>query len=142
MGINTPASPERPRDRYAIVRRVLHATAVLVAIGGNLWLILWPWLDANDWSIPWPWWALMAGACETAAFALRPQEAGDEPSDGMEAWLRIGCGGIVGFFSGILWAFIHWSGKNAGAVYVASAVVGAVVFGALSLRFGDRFWNR
>jgi len=141
MGINTPDIPEQPRDRHVVARRVLHVTAVLVGIGGTLDLTLWPWVDTKDWPLLWPWWAVIAGACETLAFALRARSGGDAASDNMEAGLRIGCGAIVGFFSGLLWAFVHWSGKNAGAVYMASAVVGAIVCGALALRFGDKFWD-
>ena len=55
--------------------------------------------------------------------------------------MQIGCGGIVGFFSGAFWAVTHWKWDNAGAGILASGLVGAVVFAALALRFGDRFWG-
>src|SRR3954468_23758301 len=64
--------PEKPQDRYARARRLLHAIAFLLVIGGYWWL-------------PWPWWGIMIGVCETVAFALLPRRAEDEPADGMDA---------------------------------------------------------
>jgi hypothetical protein len=61
----------------------------------------------------------VCGACETVAFALQPRGVED----------------------GVSWAFIHWKWKNAGVGYLVSALVGAVVCGALAFRFGDKFWK-
>jgi uncharacterized membrane protein YfcA len=79
--------------------------------------------------------------CETVAFALQPRAVEDEPADTMDAGLRIGCGAIVGFFAGVVWAFIHWKWKNTGVGFLVSALVGAVVCGALAFRYGDKFWK-
>ncbi|HET6761502.1 MAG TPA: hypothetical protein VFH13_05340 [Gemmatimonadaceae bacterium] len=120
--------PKKPSDRYARARRLLHATAFLLGIGGFWWM-------------PWPWWGIMIGVCEIVAFALLPRRVEDEPSDSVDAGIRIGCGAIAGFVAGIWWTWYHYFGKNAGAIYIASALVGAVVFAALAFRFGDKFWN-
>lgn len=91
--------------------------------------------------LPWPYWAVACTACEIAALTLRPRGSGEEQTDAAEAGLQVGCGGIVGFFSGVLWAVIHWKWKNPFAGIVASGLFGAVLFGALALRFGGRFWG-
>ena len=119
--------PEKPPDRYARARRLLHATTFLLFIS-------WNWL-------PWLWWAIMIGTCETVAFALMPRSVEDEPADGMDTGLRIGCGAIAGFVAGIWWAFYNPFEEHSGALYIASGIVGAVLFAALAFRFGDKLWN-
>ena len=91
--------------------------------------------------LPWPYWGVACTVCEIVAFTLRPRGPEDEPSDSVEAGLQIGCGAIVGFFAGVLWAVIHWKWKNPGVGVFASGLVGAVVCGALAFRFGDKFWD-
>jgi hypothetical protein len=120
--------PEKPQDRFARARHLLHATAFFLLIGGYWWM-------------PWPWWGIMIGVCETVAFALMPRSAEDEPADSMDTGLRIGCGAIAGFVAGIWWTFYQSLGNISGHIYIAAGLVGAVVFAALAFRFGDKFWN-
>ena len=117
--------PERPRDPFAGVRMVLHATAL------GVWIL-------SFWDIvEWPLWAIIGGACETTAFALRRTD--QPPANATEVGVRLGCGAVFGLIAGPSAAFFYGLSLQ-GMRGVVFAVVGGVICAALAVRFGDRFW--
>ena len=128
-----PVTPVRP-DPYALIRKVLHAIAVLAALGTLL-----------DWfpNVSHRWFILataIVAACEVTAFALRPPETARPSLDAMEVGVRFVSGGLFGAVSIPLTAWIlNWTETLAGLAMLALA--GAVVCGGLAVRFGEEFWR-
>lgn len=122
------------RDPYALIRKVLHAIAVLAVLSALL-----------DWfpDVPHHWFIVataIAAACEVTAFALRPRESADPSLDAMEVGVRFVSGALFGVVSIPLTAWIlSWTNTLAGLVLLALA--GAVVCGGLAVRFGEEFWR-
>ncbi len=135
-----PRTPRRPpvtparRDPYALIRKILHAIAVLAALSALL-----------DWfpDVPHRWFIVataIAAACEVTAFALRPREQANPSLDAMQVGVRFVSGALFGAVSIPLTAWIlSWTDTLAGLVLLALA--GAVVCGGLAVRFGEEFWR-
>ena len=135
-----PPTPRRPpvipprRDPYALIRKVLHAVAVLAALSTLL-----------DWfsDVPHRWFVIataIVAACEVTAFALRPREPASPSLDAMEVGVRFVSGALFGAISIPLTAWIlSWTETLGGLAILAFA--GGVVSGGLAVRFGEEFWR-
>ncbi len=65
------------------------------------------------------------------------------PSGGgpdLESPVRFGCGFMIGLFVPFLWGFF-WEVTTIGWGIMAVCVIFALIFGVLSMRYGDRFWR-
>lgn len=65
----------------------------------------------------------------------------DENPDRETKVIRFGCGALVGLPLG-LYSVFNAGVLDSGAIATAGGVLGAVVIGYLSMRYGDRFWER
>jgi hypothetical protein len=62
----------------------------------------------------------------------------DEP-DRLEKGIRFGCGGLFGAVIGFFF-IIEFHPDSSGGIALA-CVAGAVICGALAMRYGDPFWH-
>ena len=63
----------------------------------------------------------------------------NHPPDRFEKGVRFGCGLLAGFFFGFLGA-IKFAEQSLSGPMAVAAVLG-LVFGLLSMKYGDRFWH-
>jgi len=122
------------RDPHALIRKVLHAIAVLAALSA---LVDWFPGVSHRWFIVA---TAIAAACELTAFALRPSEPANPSLDAMEVGVRFVSGAFFGAVSIPLTAWIlSWTDTLAELALLALA--GAVVCGGLAVRFEEEFWR-
>ena len=125
--------PAPPPDSFVLIRKVLHAIAILAGI-----YVFFDWFR----DVPHRVFIVataVAAACELTALALRPREASQSP-DAMEVGVRFITGALFGGVSIPLTAWIlSWTETLGGLALLA--VGGAVVCGGLSVRFGEEFWR-
>jgi hypothetical protein len=62
-----------------------------------------------------------------------------DSSDKAEKVIRFGCGFVFGLIVGVSSLILFLVGNDSS--WLASALVVALIFGALSMRYGDPFWR-